>query len=292
MAFDPSSATPVGFDPSTAMLADDSDASPPETAGRVAGLGARALMTGGAGLAGLIGRGAATMINPAGAIADATTQAIAPAPAPSDQNPPQLSDFVHPAKWQQAAEYFAGKAADAAGLPTPATSAERVYSAAASALPYAALAPEAPIAGALSAAGGGAASQATAEAGGGPVAQTLAGLAGGGLPMAGAGAAGLTRTLTRGAGADAAAAVQSRLANAEAAGVNLTAGQATGSRTLQTVESASGRLWGGGPIKANAEAQTAGLDSHVNNIVDNLSGGTDPVSDDGRPSDQHRRRGG
>jgi hypothetical protein len=275
-------ALPAGYTLDAAPSSDDVpplpagftlDSAPPETAGRVAGLGARALMQGGAGLAGLIGRGAATMMNPADAAADATTQAIAPSPAPSDQNPPQLSDFVHPAKWQQAAEYFASKAADAAGLPTPATPAERVGSAAVSALPYAALAPEAPIAGALSAAGGGAASQATAEAGGGPVAQTLAGLAAGGLPVVGAGVAGLARTAARGAGADAAAAVQARIANAAENNVPLTAGQATGSRGLQAAEKTSGNLWGGGPIHATAETQTKAIGTDVQNIVDNLNPG-------------------
>jgi hypothetical protein len=271
MTFDPSSATPVGFDPSTATLADDN--TPPQTAGSWAGSLTRSAMEGGAGLAGMIGRGAATMLNPAGAMADATTQAIAPTPAPSDQNPPQLSDFVHPAKWQQAAEYFADKAADAAGLPTAATPAQRVVGSAVRALPYAALAPEVPIAGAVSAMLGGAASQATAEAGGGPVAQTLAGLAGGGLPFAGAGLAGATRSLTRGAGTDAAAAVQSRIANAADAGVNLTAGQATDSHFLQSAEKASGNLWGGGPIQATAIKQTAAIGNKVSDIVDNLNPG-------------------
>jgi hypothetical protein len=242
--------------------------------GRVAGLTGRALASGVTGLARIANSTTGALGLPSfadtgsGVPSVANLMSDAPSTASNQPYTPQLSDFVHPDKWPQAAQYFADKA----GAPTPATPGERIYSKAVEAVPYAALAPEAPIAGAASAMLGGGASQATAEAGGGPVAQTLAGLAGG-LPVIGAGAAGIARTATRGAGEDAAAAVQARIANAAENSVPLTAGQATGSRFLQSAEKASGNLWGGGPIAATAENQTAAIGSRVSDIVDNLNPG-------------------
>jgi len=66
-----------------------------------------------------------------------------------------------------------------------------------------------------------------------------------------------------------------RIADADASGVTLEAGQATGSKTLQAIGGASGKLWGGGAIKANADAQSDALSGRISGIVDNLSGGGD-----------------
>jgi hypothetical protein len=259
---------------------------PPETAARVAGLATRALAGGTAGLVSLPFQAARGMDYVGKAIADPIRHAVGlgdstPAGDPTSITDlvtgggpqpykPQLSDFVHPDRWQKAAEYFAEKA----GAPTPQTSAERIGSAAVSALPSAVFAPEAPVAGALWSAAGGAASQATAEAGGNPVAQTIAGLAVGGVPAVGSLAGAATRALTRG-GASGQAAMAQRLADAVANGTQLTAGQATGSRLLQGVEAASSRLWGGGPIHAAAEAQAENIGTHVDHIVENLSQGAE-----------------
>ncbi len=267
MGFDPTSAVPVdaasptssAFDPSSATPVDAP--APTETVGRVAGLGARALMQGAGQLADIPGHLIAGTDYVGKTIADTVRHLFG---ANSSQPAMQAGSPVANA---------ATRAADAANLPTPATPGERIASSAVSALPSAVLAPEAPVAGALWSAAGGAASQATAEAGGGPVAQTLAGLSAGGLPVLGAGAAGLARTLTRGAGADAAAATADRLANAAANNVTLTAGQATGSRGLQAAERSSGNLWGGGPIGATAEKQTAAIGTRVDDIVGKLNAG-------------------
>jgi hypothetical protein len=243
----------------------DSDAvsaAPPETVGRVAGLGASALGSGAVGTLGTVI--SATAPRPIMAAEQwAADKLTGTKPAPTDAPyEPQLSDFVHPEKWQEAAEYFAHKG----GLPEPATPTERVGYKAAQALPSAVLAPEAPVLGAVSAAAGGAASQATAEAGGSPLQQTLAGLAVGSVPaLASAGAQG-ARALIRDP-----AAMAGRIADAAESGTPLTAGQATGSRTLQYLEGASSKLWGGGPIKATAEQQTQHLGNTVDNIVDNLA---------------------
>ena len=90
---------------------------PDETAGRVAGLGARALGAGVAGYAGypqMAADAVKGLVDPAGLAVDKASR-------DTSSRRPQLSDFVHPDRWQQAAEYFASKGADAAGLPTPGT---------------------------------------------------------------------------------------------------------------------------------------------------------------------------
>jgi len=255
---------------------------PQETAGRIAGVAARGAATGGAGLAALPLRGAQAVAHLPFIVENAVRRAIGapeiqdiaggyPSAAGTQAGPykPQLSDFVHPEKWQEAAHYFADKA----GLPQAQTPTERIVQKGAEALPSAVLAPEAPIAGALWSAAGGATSQAAAEAGYGPVAQTVAGLTAGGLPAIGAGAAGGVRAITRGVGESAGAAVAARQAAAEASGTSLTAGQATGSKLLQKVESLSGNMWGSGPIHAAAETQANTLGEHVDGIVKNLSQG-------------------
>jgi hypothetical protein len=164
--------------------------------------------------------------------------------------------------------------ANALNLPTAATPAERIYSSAVRAAPTAALAPEA-LPAVLPAMTGGAAAQTTAELGGGPVAQTIAGLVGGGYPVIGAVGSGLVRTATRGAGADAAAAMQQRIADAQANGAQLTAGQAGGGAIMKGAERVSAAMWGGGPLQRAAEAQREALSGSVDNIVDNLRQGAE-----------------
>ncbi len=238
---------------------------PEETAGRVAGLGARALLKGGADLVGTAYQGARAMSNlgAPGSLPEASTGPYKP----------QLSDFVHPERWQQAAEYFAEKGANAAGLPTPATAGERIASRAVEALPSAALTPETPILGALSAAAGGAASQGVKEAGGGVGLQTVAGLAAGAVPAV----AGSVVNAARGVGV--AAPAQAAIDEAAASGTTLTAGQATGSRVLNWAQNAVGGLpGGGGVVERNAAAQRAGLSDKLDDIVSNLSGGQTPTA--------------
>lgn len=246
--------------------------------GRAAQLAYRGIVTGAAGIpqAALDAANSVNVLNPHSAVSRAFTTGVLrqPDPGPNPVAPdasepytPRLSDFVHPEKWQQAAEFFADKA----GLPKPTTDADKVLYKGAQAAPYAITAPEALIPGAVSSFAGGAASEATRQAGGGIGAQIAAGLAAGSVPALGTAAAGLTRTIARGAGSDAAAAMQGRMADAAASGATLTAGQAGGSRVVQALENTSGRLWGGGSVAKNAERQTAQLESSVNDIVDNLS---------------------
>lgn len=254
------------------LNAPDDTSATEETTGRIAGLGARALSSGVAHLAG-IPQMAVDAMNPMAA--GVRNAAEAQSDAASGPYKPSLADFVHPERWQKAAEYFAEKGSNAAGLPTPTTDAERIGSKAVEALPSGILAPEAPIAAGLSAAAGSAASEGTKAAGYGPVAQTAAGLLGGSGAAMGAGLAGATRAIARG-GADGQAAMQSRLADAASSGTNLDAGQATGSKLLQYLTGASSKLWGGSPIEKNAESQSHAIGSYVDHIVENLSGPSTP----------------
>lgn len=233
-------------------------AAPDETVGRVSGLTGRALASGAAALPSSI----INLTNPVAAVARSFE------PSDDDGKPyePKLSDFIHPDKWHDAVNFLADKA----GLASPATPGERIYSKAVEALPSAVLAPEAPVAGAIGSMAGGAASQGVAEAGGSPVQQTLAGLAVGSIPAAASGIAQGGRALLRNADDTAA-----RIADAQASGTQLTAGQATNSKILQSVEGASSKIWGGGPIKATAEQQADDLSGRVGSIVDNLAAGGD-----------------
>lgn len=244
---------------------------PDETVGRVAGLAGRALAKG----VGDIGQLAATMgshmQDPTGIQAAQESEASA-ASHPADQPyTPKLSDFIHPDRWQQAIDYLGDKA----GIAAPATPGERIASKAVEALPSAILAPEAPVAGAVSAALGGGASQATAEAGGGPVAQTVAGLAAGGLPALGAAAGATVRGAVRGASG---APMASALADAAASDTQLSVGQASGNRAVQTAEAASGKLWGGGAIQDLGARQNGAAGLKVSRIVDNLNQGGAPLT--------------
>lgn len=239
---------------------------PSETAGRVAGLSSRGLGTGIAGLAGSVASAL-----PPGQVVNAIDAFRHQKPAEGPYKP-QLSDFIHPDKWQQAAEYFADKA----GMPSPQTDLERIGYRAVQALPSAVVAPEAPIAGALSAAAGAGASEYARQQGASPVVQTAIGLAAGSLPVAGRALAAGARGLVRG-GAQGQAEMQARLANAAASDTPLSAGQAGGSPTVQYLEGAQRALPGSGPLKELPGEQAKTLESHVGNIIDNLSQGA-PVS--------------
>jgi hypothetical protein len=263
-----------GFAPAPASAV----AAPPETAGRVAGLTGRALATGTASVPSAV----LALENPIGTAMKVAQPIghwirqklgepdnILTAPPPASTAParePRLSDFIDPDKWSDAVDYLADKA----GIAKPQTPGERIYSKAVQALPSAALAPEAPVMGAVSAAAGGAASQTVAENGGSPLQQTLAGLAVGSVPALASGAAQGARALIRNQ-ADTAG----RIADAAASGTQLTAGQATGSKLLQTVENSSSKMWGGGPIHAAADAQVEDLGNNVDRIVSNLAPGAD-----------------
>jgi hypothetical protein len=268
--FDPSNAVAVddttassGFNPTNAVPVDDDQPAPDETAGRVAGLGGRALLKGTGSLVDLPSKLLAVADHAGVVVRNHIRDAFGLEPDATDAAPPS-----------NLGERAAGVSADVLGLPTPQTPGERVASSAIAGTPSAVLAPEAPIMGAVSGALGGGAAQTVAEAGGTPLQQTIAGIAAGGIPAIGAGAAGLTRLATRG-GSAGQAAMNARLADAAANNVDLTAGQATGSPLLQRIEGASSKIWGGGPIKATAEQQTEGLGNNVDRIVDNLSQGGD-----------------
>ena len=204
---------------------------PPVTVGREAGIGGRALMQGAAdiedapmNIAHTIDSGAVWALKKVGAVPD------------SYQLP--SNDQALQALGQHSATEGAQSLADQAGLATPATQGERVYSRAVEAIPSGLIMPGAgPVAGALSAAAGGAAAQETANLGGGVVAQTVAGLAAGG-------ATGLTTGAVRGAvgGADTAAAgssIESSRALLQQEGIPLNMAQATGSKLAQHIDRAS-----------------------------------------------------
>lgn len=283
--------TPVAA-PSSASRAAPS--APPETIGRAAGLGLRALWGGAGQLIGgtdsLIKRGVGAVGPVLSDVAHGNFSGagdeikhVFEGPGAQPYKGPELSDLVHPSRWADAAQYFANKA----GLPTPATPGERIASAAVSMLPGLAMMPEDPEAagadaGLLSRAwqtakvaaplmGSGAASQFAKEEGASPGEQLAAGLIVGGLPVLGAGGAAAIRGFTRG-GEDGAALTAARIADAKAAGTTLTAGQATGSRTLQAVEGASSKLWGGAALNKLLESQDEHAGNTVRQIADNLAG--------------------
>jgi hypothetical protein len=237
---------------------------PKEDVGRVAGLGTRALMKG----VGELHDMPQHMLDAIDTMSDSASNyvrgklGLAPrAPQPKEDTGPSAADFLE-------------RGANAAGLPKPETAGERIGSAAVSSLPSAILAPEAPVAGAVGSLLGGASAQTAKEAGASPLVQAGAGMLGGSLPAVGAGAAGATRALVRG-GSEGQSAMEGRLADAATSGTKLTAGQASGSSTLQYLEGTISKLWGGGPINKSAEGQTAALGDHVNHIVDGLSQGAE-----------------
>jgi hypothetical protein len=241
------------------------------TVNRYAGLANRALLGGAAALPSEL----AGLVQGAGAEVADKFGYHQTAPPSSNGAPysPQLSDFVHPDKWQQAAEYFADHTL---GTPQPQTPTERVFSRAVQAVPSAVLAPEAPVAGALSAAGSAGASQIAAENGAGPLGQTIAGLAGGfGPGLAAGGTAAALRGLARGGEAGRTAVQQAIDDFAQSGGITPTVGQATGSHALLGIERNVSRIpGGGGPFAALAARQAAGLQGTVDDITSNLAGGT------------------
>lgn len=229
MAFDPSTATlapAAAFDPSSATLAADDTAgappaaptAPPETVGRVVGLGDRALIQGIGQLADTPGALISLADKAGGTVHDYIRGlfGLSPNAVPAIQAP-------------TGGTQTAAALSNLEGLPTPQTPGERIGSSAVSGLPAAIVAPEAPVAGVLSAAAGGAAAQTTAELGGGPVAQTIAGAVGGGL------AGGVRGAIAR-EGDAAFGAAQQRL---QAEGIPLNMAQASGSKLAQHIDRAS-----------------------------------------------------
>lgn len=305
-------AAPAGpwtqFQTAAPETAPSAAAPPPETLGRAAGLGLRALWQGAGSMLGstdgALIRGVDAVpavlgdavMGKFGKAGSAIKDAVA-GPAPTPYAGPELSDFVHPSRWQQAAEYFANKA----GLPVPVTPGEKIASAAVGALPGLALMGEDPAADAadapaaasalgrvggaiksavaplLATSGSAAASEAVRQDGGTPGEQLAAGLGVGfsptALDLAAMGARGVARGGFIGglrAGA--------RIGDADAAGTTLTAGQATGNRVLQRLEGASSKIWGGGPLNALVEAQNAHVGNTVRNIAESLAGDVEPTA--------------
>ena len=271
---------PAGF---TLDAPPAASAEPDETAGRLAGVAARGIIGGAAGVPGQV----LALGNPVGLAGQAAApisrairhslgwSANEPAPPAAPQQPytPSLDDFVHPDHWPEAARYFADKVL---GTPQPANPLERVVQSSAAAIPSAVFSPETPIAGAISAMAGGAGQQTAAEMGAGPVGQTIAGLAAGSAPsLVNAGAQAAARGIVRG-GSEGQSAMQQRLADAAQSGTNLSAGQAGGNPLVQYLEGVSTKLWGGTPLVKNAEGQTANIANHVEDIVANLAGGVTP----------------
>jgi hypothetical protein len=233
---------------------------------RVAGLGARAL-----------GEGLANTVDLAAKVGHAVQDipqwaswemlkhmrhafGMAPLPdSPLIHSP--VSEFTDTPSGQDVADQVANKF----GLPTPQTPTERVGSAALRAVPSVLLGePEAAIPSLLPTAASGAASQIAAEKGVGPVGQIAAGL----LPIAGtAGIAAGVKGLVRG-GSEGAAQMQQNLDTAQNAGINLSAGQASGSGLLKTVESVGAHVPGGGPL---AETRGAGLNQQAEESVANIT---------------------
>lgn len=237
---------------------------PKQDVGRVAGLGTRAIMKG----VGELHDMPQHVLDAIDTMSDSASNyvrgklGLAPREAqPKEDTGPNAANLLE-------------RGANAAGLPKPETTGERIGSAAVSSLPSAVLAPEAPIAGAVGSMLGGASAEGAKEAGAGPWTQAAAGLLGGSLPAVGAGLAGGTRALVRG-GTEGQSAMQKRIADAAASETSLTAGQASGSWTLQYLEGVISKLWGGGLINKTAESQTDKLGDHVNHIVDNLSQGAE-----------------
>jgi hypothetical protein len=272
MAFDPTTATPAdddsgaapsGFDPSSASPVEDAPP-PKEDTGRVVGLGARAAMKGVGELYDMPKHVLDAIDSAGGHAANYVRGKLGLPPFKEEPKPNDIG-----------ATDILNSGADAAGLPKPATGAERIGSAAISAAPSAILAPEATVGTML----GGASAQGAQEAGFGPIGQTIAGLIGGNAGVLRSGAAAATKAAIRG-GSEGQAAMQGRLADAAASNTPLTVGQSTGNRFVQRLEGASSKLFGGGPIKQIADEQTRNIGSHVDSIVDNLSGGNDvsPVS--------------
>jgi hypothetical protein len=261
----PSSSAPPPLPDGFKLDEDPGTAAPTEDTGRVVGLGTRAMM-----------KGVGDLYDMPKHVLDAIDSAGGHAAnyVRGKLGLPPVTDAPRPVNDTGAADVL-NAGADAAGLPKPQTGGERIGSAAISAAPSAILAPEA-IAGTML---GGASAQGAQEAGFGPVGQTIAGLIGGNAGVIKAGLTGGLKTAIRG-GAEGQAAMQGRMADAAASNTPLTVGQSSGNRVIQKLEGASSKLFGGGPIKKIADEQTRNLGSHVDSIVDNLSGGNDvsPVS--------------
>lgn len=127
-----------------------------------------------------------------------------------------------------------------------------------------------PLEGVLPTAISGAASQTAKESGLGPVAQTVAGL----TPFAPSLAAAGVRGLVRG-GAAGGEAMRGTIADADAAGLKVSVGQASGNPIIKGAESLSSRLPGGGPL-----AETRNMNAQVEHSVSEIQKTIDPNYDE------------
>lgn len=232
---------------------------PPETAGRIAGLAARAGLKG-------IGEVADIPKNVAGlafAGADWARQK-----ARSALGLPTEAPQANPAAGGAGATGAMDQVATGLGAPSPATGGERIASAAVAGAPTALIAPGSAISGALSGMAGGAASQTAAEAGGSKFTQVLAALAGGGLPLAGASLAAGARGAVRGADG-------APMAASAAAVPGQTVGMASGNGVIQALEANLARIPGGGAIRNAVSNLNTKISDQSADIVDNLRGAAD-----------------
>lgn len=169
-------------------------------------------------------------------------------------------------------EKIAHVIADRLGLPkTPDSRAGRIIGAGVKALPSAIVGgPEGAAESLLPTAASGAASQTAAEAGGGPIAQVAAGL----LPFAAHGGAASIRGAVRGGPAGGEAMRQS-LEDADAAGLKLSVGHASGNPIIKGAEALSSRLPGGGPL-----AETRNMNAQVEHSVSEIQKTINPNYDE------------
>lgn len=129
------------------------------------------------------------------------------------------------------------------------------------------------------AAAGATAAGATRESGGSPLAQMVAGLAGGVAPsLATAAAAAATRGAARGGEAGRLATADT-LRKAEEQGIDLSAGQASGSRLLQTGESVAGKTLGGsGVMVEKGKGVAAQMGGRVQQLADDIAPATNATT--------------
>lgn len=166
-------------------------------------------------------------------------------------------------------------------LPIPGSVGERVFSSAVEALPMGVAGGGVMAAGragaavlssmgnaAIANAVGGAAAQTAKESGVGATGQALAGML---APMSTAGLAAGVRWLS----GVRPGSVAANMSAAEASGVPLSAGQASGSPLLQKIEAVSKAYWGGTPLSELPRQQAAAVSNRIDQIVDNLSRGSD-----------------
>jgi hypothetical protein len=191
-------------------------------------------------------------------------ESMLPHQTQEEQGIPQ--DIDHPVY-----QAIAKEAADRLGLPKTNTNSRlaRIVGAGVEAAPSAALfGPEAIAPTMLS----GAASQGAAEAGAGPTGQFLAGMvAPMGPSIAQAGARGLIR-----GGSEGAANMQANIANANNAGIAISAGQAANSPILRRLETVGSYGPGGGPLANTRRGINSQVEASIDDITSKITGNTTP----------------